>query len=137
MLSNHFKLSPFHVKALSITLFFTALFLLSSYLGLVEHFTLSNLKNIIEQNTTYSLILFIVIFVAGNFIQIPGLLFLATAVLTLGKINGGLVTYLAATISCTVSFLIIRFMGGGLLREFKSSWVTKLFKQLDNNPIKR
>jgi len=136
MPNKFFNYSSPYYKALSISIFFLALFLLSYHYNLVEHFTLEKLKDIVQQNTVYSLIFFIAIFIIGNFIQVPGLVFLAAAVITLGKINGGLVTYIAASISCITSFLVIRFMGGSVLRDLKYAWVKKIFNQLDQNPVR-
>jgi uncharacterized membrane protein YdjX (TVP38/TMEM64 family) len=136
MNTQHSKPSPTMIKLLSVILFFLVLYLLSYYLGLTEHFSLSKLQNVFEQNTTYSLIIFILFFVLGNFIQIPGLIFLAAAVLTLGKFDGGIITYIAASVSCLTSFVIIRFMGGSALRELNYGWAKNMFKQLDNHPLK-
>jgi uncharacterized membrane protein YdjX (TVP38/TMEM64 family) len=78
----------------------------------------------------------VLLFVLGNLIQIPGWIFLAAAVLTLGKGWGGLATYLAATISCLVTFFAIRYLGGDALRQMKSRYAIALLARLDAHPLR-
>jgi len=56
------------------------------------------------------------LFSLGNLIQVPGLVFLGAAVLALGKVWGGVATYLAAMSSCLITFLAIGLLGGSALR---------------------
>jgi uncharacterized membrane protein YdjX (TVP38/TMEM64 family) len=69
-------------------------------------------------------------------VQIPGWIFLAAAVLALGKTWGGLATYVAAIVSCTVTYFSIRFVGGDALRTLKGPLATRLLNQLDTHPIR-
>ncbi len=101
-----------------------------------SNFNLVYLRQVIEQNGVIGLLFFIALFVIGNFIQIPGMVFLAAAVVTLGKTAGGLVTYGAAVTSCVVVFLIIRAIGGDALRQLETKWANKVFHQLDNSPVR-
>ena len=58
---------------------------------------LNFLQHQILAHQTTGLLAFVVLFSIGNLIQIPGWIFLAAAVLTLGKTSGGL-----ATVICPV-----------------------------------
>jgi uncharacterized membrane protein YdjX (TVP38/TMEM64 family) len=71
----------------------------------------------------------------GNLIQIPGWVFLAAAVLTLGKTWGAAVTYIAANCSCIITFFIIRLIGGDALRQIKNRIAIRLLGRLDKHPI--
>ena len=75
-------------------------------------------------NRLEGLLVFVLLFSLGNLIQIPGWLFLAAAVLTLGREMGGIATYVAASISCVATFLIIRFVGGDALRQLDNRLAT-------------
>src|SRR3990167_3292237 len=88
--------------------------------GLRQHFSLEFLQQRILEHRISGLLIFIVLFALGNLVQIPGWLFLAAAVLTLGRSMGGLATYVAASISCVVTFLLIRMLGGDALRSLDS-----------------
>ena len=75
------------------------------------------LRKNLQQHYLIGGTLFVALFCLGNLIQIPGLLFLAAAVLTLGKFEGGLLTYVAANVSCLATFLLIKIIGGDTLRQ--------------------
>jgi len=117
-------------------LFFAVLFSVVELFDLKDNFSLKKLQSVIDNNSLTGFIIFVVLFVIGNFIQIPGLVFLAAAVITLGKTTGGFVTYAAAVISCLISFLSIRLVGGNLLRKLPYKWANRVFLELDNNPIR-
>ena len=82
------------------------------------------------------MLLFVLMFSLGNFIQIPGLIFLAAAVLALGEVAGGVATYAAACVSCAVTFLVIRYLGGDALRRIENPIAARIFRQLDARPVR-
>lgn len=129
-------MSKTQLQILFLICFFIFLLIAVLFLDLRSGFSLEKLRNIISNHSVTGVLLFIVLFTLGNFIQIPGVIFLSAAVITLGKTYGGLVTYAAAVISCTVSFVVIRFMGGDLLRKMDYQWASNIFNQLDKRPIR-
>lgn len=116
-------------------LFLAILFAVFRLTGLNEHFTLASLQQNILANRLEGLLVFVLLCALGNLIQIPGWLFLAAAVLTLGRELGGIATYVAACISCVATFLIIRFVGGDALRQLDNRLATYLLGRLDFRPI--
>jgi uncharacterized membrane protein YdjX (TVP38/TMEM64 family) len=103
--------------------------------GLRQHLSLEFLQQRILEHRISGLLIFIVLFALGNLVQIPGWVFLAAAVLTLGRSMGGLATYVAASISCVVTFLLIRMLGGDALRRLDSRIAERIFRHLDARPI--
>src|SRR5258705_13760757 len=91
-------------RLLSVLLFLSALFAIFELTGLRDHFSLGFLRQEISENKFSGMLIFVLLFSLGNLIQIPGWVFLAAAVLTLGKVMGGIATYIAASISCVVTF---------------------------------
>lgn len=116
-------------------LFLVIIIMIFQISGLKDHFNLLFLQQKIKQNLFDGLIIFIVIFSLGNLIQIPGWIFLAAAVLTLGKTWGAAATYIAAIISCMITFIIIRYLGGDALRQIKNKIAIRLLGKLDEHPI--
>lgn len=106
------------------------------FFGLRGHFNLAFLQQQIEQNRITGLLIFVALFCLANLIQIPGWIFLIAAVLTMGNLWGGLATYVAASMSCVLTFLLIRLAGGDALRQLKSKIAIRLFDQLDAHPVK-
>ena len=123
-------------KRLLLVLGFLGILLGAAHLsGVRDTFDLHDLQRRILENKTEGLLIFVLLFSLGNLIQIPGWIFLAAAVLALGQIAGGLATYVAACISCLVTFLVIRGMGGDALRQLDHPLALGLLKRLDDRPI--
>ena len=108
-----------HKRLIAVVLFLALLWAVFAFSGLRDHFSLAYLQQQIQENRITGLLIFVLLFVLGNLIQIPGWLFLAAAVLTLGQVWGGLATYVAASVSCVMTFLVIRLVGGDVLRQLK------------------
>jgi uncharacterized membrane protein YdjX (TVP38/TMEM64 family) len=81
------------------------------------------------------LLAFILLFALGNLIQIPGWIFLAAAVLALGRVYGGIATFLAASVSCVLTYFTIRYLGGDALRGLDNRLAQRLLAGLDRHPL--
>ncbi|MEO7128746.1 MAG: VTT domain-containing protein [Rhodoferax sp.] len=122
-------------RLIGVIVFFGALLAVFQFTGLRGHFNLTFLRDAFLAHKLGGVLIFIAMFSLGNLIQIPGSVFLAAAVLALGRVWGGVVTYIAAVMSCAITFLIIRFMGGDVLLQLKSRWAHKILGHLHARPI--
>jgi uncharacterized membrane protein YdjX (TVP38/TMEM64 family) len=125
-----------HGRLLAALAFLAMLWIGFSLLELNAHFETVAIREKILMHPVGGALLFVGLFALGNLLQIPGWIFLASAVFALGAVWGGVMTYLAATVSCIVNFLIIRTIGGNALREFKHPWARRMFAQLDSAPVR-
>jgi len=123
-------------RILLVATFLAALLIGAEISGLREQFSLAFLRQTLLAHPVNGLLLFILAFALGNLIQIPGWLFLAAAVLALGQFWGGLMTYIAASISCVVSFLLIRYVGRDALRQLDHKLLRRILAKLDARPIR-
>lgn len=105
-------------------------------LGLDSQFSVQFLHERFEAHKFEGLLVFTGLFALGNLVQIPGWIFLASAVVALGQFWGGVATYVAACVTCLSTFWIIRRLGSDALREFKGRWSARLFAQLDVHPLR-
>src|SRR5260370_16146204 len=103
--------------------------------GLRDHFNLAVIQQLVLERRIGGLMLFVLLFSLGSLIQIPGWVFLAAAVLTLGRVWGGAVTYVAAVASCAFTFVTIRALGGDALRLLKNRVAVRILRELDARPI--
>lgn len=116
---------------------FVAVLLLGFRLsGLGEQFELATLQRSIAGHPLDGVLFFVVLFSLGNLLLIPGWVFLASAVYVFGAPLGGLATYAAACVSCVVTFLLIRLLGGDALRRLKNPLALRIFRQLDTAPLR-
>lgn len=125
-----------HQRLLAVFLFLGLLLAVFELSGLRDHFNLEFLRHRIAEHKFSGLLIFVLLFSLGNLIQIPGWIFLAAAVLALGRTWGGVATYLAASISCIFTFLVIRWIGGDALRKLNSKLAARILGQIDAHPIK-
>lgn len=123
-------------RLLAVVLFLGLLFAVFEISGLRGHFSLEFLRQQIVAHQLGGLLIFILLFSLGNLIQIPGWIFLAAAVLALGRTMGGLVTYVAAIVSCVMTFLVIRFVGDDALRQLNKPIIARILRHLDAHPIR-
>ncbi len=126
--------SPYK-RLLAVLLLLGLLLAVFEFSGLRDYFNLEFLRQKILDNRVSGLFIFVLAFALGNLIQIPGWVFLAAAVLALGRSWGGLATYIAASVSCMISFMVIRFVGGDALRQLDNRIATKLLARLDARPV--
>ncbi|TCV83318.1 TVP38/TMEM64 family protein [Sulfurirhabdus autotrophica] len=122
-------------RILTVILFLGVLLALFQLSGLREHLSLDFLHQRILENKVSGLLIFILLFSLGNLIQIPGWVFLAAAVLALGKAWGGVATYVAASFSCVITFFTIRYIGGDALRQLDNKFAVRLLSKLDAHPV--
>lgn len=93
------------------------------------------LKHALVEMGAFGILLFVAAFIVGELIHIPGLVFVAAAVYAYGTVTGGLVGYVGAVLSVSVSFWIVRLVGGQSLGELKFKIVQRLLARLDERPI--
>ena len=123
-------------RLLAVALFLGVLFASFEFSGLRDHFSLQFLRDQFLDHKLGGLLVFVLLFALGNLIQIPGWIFLAAAVLSLGRVWGGALTYVAASVSCALTFLSIRLIGGDALRQLNSRIARRLLAQLDARPMR-
>ncbi|MES2510643.1 MAG: VTT domain-containing protein [Pseudomonadota bacterium] len=123
-------------RLFAVAAFLVLLLAVFHFSGLRGNFNLAYLHRKFLDNELTGLLIFVALFALGNLIQIPGLIFLAAAVLALGEVWGGIATYIAAVLSCVFTFWLIRLLGGDALREINGKWPKRLLAGLDAHPVK-
>jgi uncharacterized membrane protein YdjX (TVP38/TMEM64 family) len=124
-----------YARLLGVLVFLATLLAAFEVSGLRGHFNLAYVRGQLTDHPQTGLLLFVMLFSLGNLIQIPGWIFLAAAVLALGQVMGGLATYVAASVSCLATFLLIRWLGGDALRQIENKTVVKMLSRLDARPL--
>ena len=122
-------------KLLFIGTFFVALFLVVEVTGLRTQLSPDAIRTLFVEHTLVGLLLFCAAFSVGNLLYVPGWVFLVGAVFALGKEWGGVATFIAGLCSSTLSFYVIRRLGGTALRGLNHRWADKIFAHLDERPI--
>jgi uncharacterized membrane protein YdjX (TVP38/TMEM64 family) len=103
--------------------------------GLLAEFTVDRLHQKVDQAGTFGVLLFLAVFAFGLLIHGPGQLFIALGIVAYGKLIGFFVTLAGAIISVSVSFLIVRFVGGRALAGVERPFFRRILAKLDERPM--
>lgn len=122
-------------RLMVVVLFLVLLALLFHQSGLGENFSLDFMRQSFRSNPITGGLLFILLFSVGNLLRLPGLIFFAAAVLALGPVWGGLVSYVAGVISSAFVFWVIRLLGGDALRLIQWKWAVRVLARMDERPV--
>ncbi|MBM4242331.1 MAG: DedA family protein [Deltaproteobacteria bacterium] len=104
--------------------------------GLDQTTTPGQLRALLPATGVGGILMFVLVFSAGLLAQLPGLLFVAIAVLAYGRTWGALVALGGAVVAVSVSFVVVRHVGGSALAEIDSPLLRRLLSQLDTRPLR-
>ena len=82
----------------------------------------------------WGVLLFLLLFVGAHVAHLPGMVFVAAAVLSWGRLWGGALGWLGAVLAVSASFLLGRAVGGRV--QSQRPLVQKLFQLLEKRPIR-
>lgn len=124
-----------HARLIAVVLLLVLLWALFQFSGLREHFSLQFVHDSFEHHVVVGLLIYAALFALGNLVQIPGWLFLAAALLALGRFWGGVATYFAGCFACVSTFWMVRLVGADALRRVGGRLGLRLFARLDAHPV--
>jgi uncharacterized membrane protein YdjX (TVP38/TMEM64 family) len=126
---------PSHYRLWGVLAFLAALLLVFQLSGLRQHFSLEVLHQAFSSHLLSGTVVFVLLFCLGNLVQVPGWVFLAAAVLALGRLWGGLVTCIAANIACLTTYGVVHLLGGDALMQLKSKLARRILASLHARPV--
>lgn len=126
---------PAWPRLVGLAVVMAALFAVGHFTGLTEHLTRDNLRDLMHGLGVWGFLLFVVLFAVGEFLHVPGIVFVLAALLAYGRVVGGLAAYLGALGSVSFSFLLVRRVGGQALAHVKRARIAKVLEKLDAHPI--
>lgn len=74
-------------------------------------------------------------FAAGLLAQLPGVAFVLAARVAYGPLAGFAIAYAGALLAVSVSFVVVRAIGGRALTRIKWGWAQRLLARLDERPV--
>lgn len=104
--------------------------------GLDQSLTPEHLRAVLAGAGAFGVLAFVAAFSLGLLAQLPGLLFVAVAVLAYGRTMGAVVALGGAIVAVSVSFVVVRRFGGSALTEIESPLLRRLLAQLDTRPLR-
>ncbi|MEM6962451.1 MAG: VTT domain-containing protein [Myxococcota bacterium] len=121
--------------ALVLLAFVLAPVLVSTF-DLQSHFELEAIQSTIRGAGWWGMLVFVLMFSVGELLHIPGIVFVAASMLVYDRFLGTLIAYAGAVMAVTVSFLVVRTLGGQVLGTLEQPWVRRALLRLDQRPIR-
>jgi uncharacterized membrane protein YdjX (TVP38/TMEM64 family) len=123
------------LRLLAVALLLVGVLVAAKVTGVSDLITIANMKAWMADAGPWGVLLFAVVFVVGELLQVPGLLFVAVGVISYGRLMGGGLSFGVAVLSVCFSFAIVRGVGGKALGELETPWIKKVMSKLDERPV--
>ena len=111
-------------------------FVVARLTGLDHALTPEYVRTLLAGTGLFGVLLFVLVFSLGLLAQLPGLLFIAVAVLAYGRTMGAVVALGGAVVAISVTFFVVRRFGGSALAEIESPLLRRMLSQLDTRPLR-
>lgn len=111
------------------------LLVLGRLTGVADRLSASGLEATVAAAGPLGPAIYVAAFCVGSLLYLPGLAFVAAAVAAWGRAPGALLALGGAVISVTVSFLVVRAIGGQPLAEVRSALMRRLLARLESHPV--
>jgi uncharacterized membrane protein YdjX (TVP38/TMEM64 family) len=103
--------------------------------GISDAISTDSIRNFTADAGPWGWLAFIGIFVVGLLVSVPGLIFCAAGILAYGRTSGALLAYIGALAAITVSFAVVRAVGGQALTAIERPLIKRILARLDRRPI--
>ena len=94
------------------------------------------MHNAIDEAGYMGIALYILGFGLSELLHLPAMVFIVAGVLCWGHFRGWLLALVMAPLSCSLSFLVVRRIGGQVLADSQWSFVQKLMARLEEYPVR-
>ncbi|MGI9284944.1 MAG: TVP38/TMEM64 family protein [Pseudomonadales bacterium] len=132
--SPRFYSSRFRLPLLVFVLL--GLYVFARQSGILENANPYEIRAMVQQWGAYGVLLYVMLFCVGLLLYVPGTLFIIASGLVYGQWWGTLIAFIGANIGITVSFLVVRFVGGTPSEKELHPVINRLVSTLHSSPIK-
>src|SRR5207248_1106639 len=95
----------------------------------------AHVRPLVQHAGAAGVVLFVLAFCAGGLLHVPGLVFVAAAVLAWGRVLGGAAAYAGALTAVSVVFVVVRAIGGQPLGAVTQPRLRGLIARAERRPI--
>ena len=124
------------LRLLTLVVFFAGAWWIGLRTGLADKLNAEDMRATVLGAGAWGFLLFVALFSAGLFIQIPGIVFVTGSVLIYGYWLGMVVSFVGGLVAISVSFVVARMIGGDPLANLKNKRAKGVLSRLQNKPIR-
>lgn len=107
----------------------------AKYTSLGEYFDLEVLQKLVQEGGNWGVAFYLLVFLLGTLMNVPGAVFVIFAVLTYGWGWGILLAYSGAVFCALINFWVARFLGGQSLAKIENERLQKALSRMETHPI--
>ena len=127
-------MSKNHQRLIILALVLISLFAIGSYYDVAERVDAQAIRELVIDAGAWGWLIYFAVFSGGEFLHIPGLVFVAAGILVYGQALGFVLAFIASVISVSFSFIIVRLIGGTPLEGARNPRLQKALVHLDKCP---
>ncbi len=124
------------LRLVALVVFLGGIYLLARLLGWTDYMTADALKELLNGAGDWGLVAFIGIYCFGVVAHVPGLVFVVAAVVVYGVYWGAVIGLLTGVVAVSLTFLVVRAIGGRPLERVKHPFLLRVLSQLDKRPLR-
>jgi uncharacterized membrane protein YdjX (TVP38/TMEM64 family) len=113
-----------------------AVFAVGRYFGVTENVNAQSIHEFVHGAGAWGWALYMAVFAGGEFVHVPGMVFVVAGILLYGKVLGFGLAWLASVVSVGFSFVVVRRIGGTPLGTVDKPWLKRILSHLDDRPIR-
>ena len=129
-------MSKSHLRLAILALVLISLFAIGSYYDVEERIDAQAIRELVLDAGAWGWLIYFAVFSGGEFLHIPGLVFVAAGILVYGQVFGFGLAFIASVISVSFSFIVVRRIGGTPLEGARNPRLQKALVHLDKRPVR-
>jgi uncharacterized membrane protein YdjX (TVP38/TMEM64 family) len=122
-------------RFVALAVLLVALYVVGKMTGVIDSVDISTVRQRVDGAGALGVVIFVAIFAIGELLHVPGLVFVCAGLLAWGKILGYGISMLGALVSVSLSFFVVRAVGGRALASVERPFLKKMLARLDSHPI--
>lgn len=103
--------------------------------GLASELTAENVRVAVGNAGALGMLVYLAIFIAGQLLHLPGLIFIGGGAIAWGAGLGGAAALVAGTVAVSVNFLFVRTVGGQPMGELKNRYARWVLDLVERRPL--
>lgn len=112
-----------------------ALWVVADRTGARESLTVESIQAIARRSGPLGVAVYLVVFAVALLAQLPGVVFVLAARVAWGPFAGFVAGYVGALAAVSLSFFVVRGVGGSALAQLRWRWAQRVLSHLDERPI--
>lgn len=108
---------------------------IAKWTGVADELTRERIQEMMQGLGALGFLAFLAVFAVGELVHVPGMVFVAAAILAYGPVLGFGAGMAGALVSLTVTFFVVRTVGGQPLGEVQRPLLRRVLSHLDARPV--